>query len=140
VGPGPSPIVAKFINGVKVGQQVLPEGKDGRWSLSARTDAPYALLFADNDVDLQQGYVASVQLRKGRLPDVSVAAMGGPSAGRIPGAACIQAAAGQLVIHWSGKTLQAADDPAGPWSAVAGASEPYPVPTPLGAHRFYRSR
>jgi hypothetical protein len=140
VGPGPHPVVAKFIDGVKVGQQVLPEGKDGRWSLSARADAPYALLFADNDVDVQKGYVSSIQLRQGRLPDAAIVAMGGPSAGRIPGAACAQLAAGRVVIRWSGSLLESSDNPAGPWTTVAGAAQPYSVPTPLGPNRFYRSR
>jgi hypothetical protein len=36
--------------------------------------------------------------------------------------------------------LEQADDPAGPWNTISGATKPYQVPTPLGAQKFYRSR
>ena len=66
--------------------------------------------------------------------------MGGPAANKIPGAACAQLNNGRPTIRWSGTTLEGADDVNGPWSAVIGATKPYPVPTPLVAKRFYRSR
>lgn len=140
VGPGPNPIVAKFINGVKVGQQVLSEGRDGRWSLSASPDAPWALLFADNDVDAQQGYVNSIQLRAGRLSDAAIAAMGGPKASKIPGAACAVVVGENVVIRWSGTVLESANEVTGTWSQVVGAGKPYQVPTPLAGRKFYRAR
>jgi hypothetical protein len=139
-GPGPNPIVTKFINGVKVGQHALAEGRDGRWSLSANPDAPFALLFADNDVDEQAGYVSSVQLRAGRLSDASIAAMGGPQATKIPGAVCAQTSGSTITIRWSGSVLEGADQITGPWNPVPGAAKPYSVPTPLGSRKFYRSR
>jgi len=85
-GPGPAPIVAKFINGVKVGEQVLDAGTDGRWSLYPATDpsTPYALLFADNDGDNAMTYVNSVQFWSGRLSDAAIAALGAPTAGGLP--------------------------------------------------------
>src|SRR5262249_52398005 len=138
-GPGPNPIVAKFINGTKVGQQVLSEGRDGRWSLSASPAAPYALLFADNDLDLQAGYANSIQLRSGRLSDAAIAALGGPSANKIPGAVSARIEGGKVVIRWSGATLEGAADLAGPWTPIAGATKPFTVPTPLGAMKYYRS-
>jgi hypothetical protein len=140
VGPGPNPIVAKFIDGVKVGQHVLPEGRDGRWSLPANPSAPWALLFADNDIDLQAGYVSSIQLRVGRLSDTAIAAMGKPQATKIPGAVCAQRTGGDITIRWSGSILEAADELSGPWSPVENASNPFHPPTPPGQRKFYRSR
>jgi hypothetical protein len=85
-GPGPSPIVAKFINGVKVGEQILGDGRDGRWSLNTVTNAdwPYALLFADNDTDNSLMYLNSVQFYSGRLSDATIAAMGAPASDSLP--------------------------------------------------------
>jgi hypothetical protein len=84
-GPGPSPIVAKFIDGVKVGEQTLGEGRDGRWSLYGAAATPnFALLFADNDGDNALMYVNSVQFRNGRVSDADLAALGGASAAGIP--------------------------------------------------------
>jgi hypothetical protein len=139
-GPGPNPVVAKFIDGVKVGQQVLPTGRDGRWSLSTRAEAAFALLFGGLANESQQAYVSSVQFRSGRLSDAAIAAMGGPSAGKIPGAACAKTDAGNPVIHWSGGELLQADSPAGPWTPITGAAKPYSVPLPLGGMKFFRSR
>src|SRR6185503_9909378 len=102
-GPGPHPIMAKYINGGKVGQQVLTEGVDGRWSMFAAEDAntPWALLFADDNTEGRPGFVSSIQIRKGRLSDVEIARLGGPSPGKIPGAIRIDRGENQLVINWS---------------------------------------
>jgi hypothetical protein len=139
-GPGPNPIVTKFINGTKVGQHALGEGRDGRWSLSANPITPWALLFADDDLDAQPGYVSSIQLRSGRLSDAAIAAMGAPQATKIPGAICAQVTGGVISIRWSGSVLEAADDLDGQWDPVLNAAKPYEVPTPLGARKFYRSK
>jgi hypothetical protein len=139
-GPGPNPVVAKFIDGVKVGQQVLPAGRDSRWSLSTRPDAPFALLFAGLATEVQEGYVSSVQFRSGRLSDAAIAAMGGPSSGKIPGAVCALSVSGVPEIRWSGSELLRADSINGPWTPIVGAAKPYPVPSPLGGMKFYRSR
>jgi hypothetical protein len=125
---------------VKVGQQVLPAGRDGRWSLSTRPDAPFALLFAGQANEAQEGYVSSVQVRSGRLSDAAIVAMGGPSAGKIPGAACAMTDAGNPVIGWSGGELLQADFINGPWTPIPGAPRPYHVPPPLGGMKFFRSR
>jgi hypothetical protein len=139
-GPGPNPVVAKFINGVKVGQHALAEGRDGRWSLSTDPASAFALLLGDNDVDAQAGYVSSVQLRSGRLSDAAIAAMGGPQATKIPGAICTRVTGGTITIPWSGRILEEATNITGPWSTVTGAAKPYEVPTPLAGRKFYRSR
>ena len=137
-GPGPHPVVAKFIDGVKVGQQVLPAGVDGRWSLSADPATPYALLFGGLADESQEAFVSSVQLRAGRLSDAAIAAMGGPTPGKIPGAVAIKREGANTVLRWSGGTLSQAPSPGGPWTPVADAAKPFTVP-PAGGTRFYRS-
>jgi hypothetical protein len=134
--------MAKFINGVKVGQQVLTEGLDGRWSLKPSTDAntPWALLFADDTFDVQPGYASSIQIRNGRLADAQIAALGGPSAKKIPGAVRTVTENGQLKIEWSGGVpLQSADNITGPWADVVGATSPYPVSV-NAQKKFYRPK
>ena len=80
------PVVAKFINGEKVGEQTLSAGKDGRWSLFPSTDAntPYALLFADEDGEDALAYVNSIQFWSGRLSDATLVALGTPTAEGLP--------------------------------------------------------
>ena len=79
------PVVAKFINGEKVGEQTLSAGKDGRWSLFPSTDAntPYALLFADEDGEDALAYVNSIQFWSGRLSDATLVALGNSHSRRI---------------------------------------------------------
>ena len=142
-GPGPHPIMAKFINGVKVGQQVLAEGLDARWSLFPADDpaSNWALLFADDNTEARRGYVSSIQIRNGRLADAQIARLGGPSAKKIPGAIRLLNNGGPLVIEWSGGVpLQSADQVTGPWSDIAGATSPYSVPMPLTQKKFYRPK
>lgn len=137
------PIMAKFINGVKVGQQVLSEGRDGRWSLAPSTDAttPWALLFADdNNVEVQPGYVSSIQIRNDRLSDELIRRMGGPSRFKIPGCIKITRGANALTIAWTGGVgLESATNLNGPWTDVAGATSPHTVNGPTG-QRFYRPK
>lgn len=137
-GPGPHPVVAKFIDGVKVGQQVLTAGVDGRWSLSTDPFTPYALLFGGLADESQEAFVSSVQLRAGRLSDAAIAAMGGPTPGKIPGAVGIKRDGPSAVLRWSGSTLLQAPSPTGPWTPVDGAAKPFTIPAAGGA-RFYRS-
>jgi hypothetical protein len=136
--------MAKYIDGVKVGQQVLTEGLDDRWSLFPTDDpaTPWALLFADDDVDARAGYVSSIQIRKGRLSDVEIARLGGPSAKKIPGAIRTSREFGVLQIYWSGGVpLQWADQVTGPWDNVPDSpTSPYTVPTPLASKKFYRPK
>jgi len=135
-GPGQAPVLTKFIDGVKVGNQTGGlSGTDGRFSLD-----PSALLFADNDGDAAEAYVSSVQVSNGRRPDAFLEALGGPSAAKIPGVIKASLEGGQVVIRWTGGvSLESADSPAGPWSIVTGAASPYTVTSP-GAAKFYRPR
>jgi hypothetical protein len=133
--------MAKFIDGVKVGQQVLTEGRDGRWSLAPSTHVttPYGLLFADDNVDVQPGYVSSIQIRSDRLSDELIRRMGGPSRFKIPGCITITREGNQVKISWTGGVpLQSADEIAGPWSDVPNATSPITVNAP--GKRFYRPR
>lgn len=132
-GPG-APVLTKFIDGVKVGNQTTGlSGKDGRFSLDA-----YALLFADDTGDTAETYVSSVQFSNGRRPDAFIAALGGPSAAKIPGAIKATVEGGSTIIRWTGGVpLQSADSLAGPWSTVAGATSPYSPPAG-GTAKYYR--
>jgi hypothetical protein len=136
------PIMAKFINGVKVGQQVLSEGRDGRWSLAPSTDAtaPWALLFADDTTEVQIGYVSSIQIRNDRLSDELIRRMGGPSRFKIPGCVNITRGVNAVTISWTGGVgLESATNLNGPWTDVAGATSPLTVNGPTG-QRFYRPK
>jgi hypothetical protein len=136
-GPGLNPVVEKFVDGVKVGEQTAGlDGRDGRFSLSP----VLALLFAEDNGYNNDTYVSSVQFRNNRLSDVALAALGGPDASKIPGALCVSISGGNVVVNWSGTVLQSADNVTGPWTTIAGAAKPYQVPTPLGAMKFYRAQ
>ena len=136
-GTATTPVIAKFIDGVKVGNQTvgLDVGLDGRWSLG-----PYALLFADNDGDVAETYVSSVQFSNGRRADGFIEALGGPSALKIPGAIKAGVTNGALTIMWTGGVpLQGADVITGPWTTVAGTAGQYTyTPSPLSTAKFYR--
>jgi hypothetical protein len=151
-GPGPAPVVAKFIDGVKVGEQTLGAGKDGRWALYPAAGTPdFALLFADNDGDNALMYANSVQFRNGRLSDADIAALGGASAAGIPLPATgspvltIAKSASNVVISWDAKytgfTLEEASVvKGGSWTAVPGVTG-NSATVPIGAeNRFYRLR
>jgi hypothetical protein len=133
-GPGQAPVLTKFIDGVKVGNQTTGlSGRDGRFALD-----PMALLFADQDGDVAEGYVSSIQFSNGRRPDAYLAALGGPSAAKIPGAIKAAKSGANIVITWSGGVpLESAPSLTGPWSIVGGATSPYTAPA--GA-RYYRPK
>jgi hypothetical protein len=105
---------------------------DMRWSLG-----PTALLFADNDNEVNQVYVSSIQIRDGRMSDASIAALGGATAHKIPGFIKAAAAGNNVIIDWTGNVLETASNVAGPWSEVQGASHPYSAVTAPGS-RFFR--
>jgi hypothetical protein len=134
-GPGPAPILTKFIDGLKVGQQTAGlDVADGRFSLD-----PFLLLFADESGDTREAFVSSVQFSNGRRADAFLAALGSPTATKIPG--CIRATleSGNIVIRWTGSVnLEGADDITGPWSTVA-TSSPYTVTGPE-LKKFYRPK
>jgi hypothetical protein len=130
------PVLTKFIDGVKVGNQTAGlSAVDSRFSLD-----PSALVFADNDGDVAEAFVSSIQFSNARRPDAFIEALGGPSPLKIPGIIRATVANGQVVIHWSGGVaLQSADSPAGPWPTVSGtAGQSSYAPSPLGPAKFYR--
>jgi hypothetical protein len=141
-GPGLHPVVEKFIDGVKVGEQTVGLGVqtlDGRFSLNPLI----TLLFAEDNGYNNDAYVSSVQFRPGRLSDAAIEAMGGPTADKIPGPVrpmSVSLQGGTVFIHWSGNTLLSADDIMGPWTPVIGAAKPYEVPVPLDEKKFYRAQ
>lgn len=139
------PELGKYIDGTNVmsgvavqglhDAQILGYGVDLRWSLG-----PTALLLADgDDGEVQPVYISSVQVRNGRMTDASVAAMGAPTANKIPG--CIHAtrSGSSVVIDWTGNVLESASNPAGAWSEVIGAAHPHTVTSPSGS-QFFRVR
>jgi len=134
-GPG-APVLTKFTDGDKVGNQTVGlSGVDGRFSLD-----PYALLFADNDGDVAEAYVSSVQFSNGRRPDAYIKALGGPNPLKIPGIIKASVINGAVTIVWSGGVaLESADSPNGTWSIVPGTAGQYTfTPSPLSAAKFYR--
>jgi hypothetical protein len=132
------PVLTKFIDGVKVGNQTLSDGIDGRWSLD-----PTALLFASVGAEADvapEAYVSSVQFSNGRRPDAFIEALGGPNALKIPGTIRADLIGGQVVIRWSGGVpLQSADSLTGTWTTVSGtAGQVSYTPSPPGPAKFYR--
>ena len=130
------PVLTKFIDGVKVGNQTSGlSDVDGRFALD-----PYALVFADNDGDVAEAFVSSIQFSNGRRPDAFIEALGGPGPLKIPGVIRADMIGGHVVIRWSGGVaLQSADSLAGPWTAVSGTAGQYSyTPSPLGQNKFYR--
>jgi hypothetical protein len=134
-GPGQAPVLTKFIDGVKVGNQTGGlSNRDGRFALD-----PYALLFADQDGDVAEGFVSSIQFSDGRRPDAYLAALGGPSAAKIPGVIKASKSGANVVITWTGGVpLESAPSVTGPWTIVNGATSPYP--TPATGTTFYRPK
>ena len=134
-GPG-SPVLTKFIDGVKVGNQTGGlSGMDGRFALDTS-----ALVFADNDGDVAEAYVSSIQFSNGRRPDAFLEALGGPSPLKIPGIIKATVSGGQVVINWSGGVaLQSADSPTGPWTTVSNTvGKSSYTPSALDQNKFYR--
>jgi len=109
-------------------------GVDLRWSLGTT-----ALLLADEDGEVQPVYVSSVQVREGRMTDAAIAALGTPTANKIPGALRARRSGGDIVIDWTGTTLESAPTVTGAWSVVSGAAHPHVVTAP-SQNRFFRVR
>ncbi|MCY2924855.1 MAG: hypothetical protein NT031_05355, partial [Planctomycetota bacterium] len=109
---------------------------DLRWSLR-----PMALLLADggDDGEVQPVYVSSVQVRNGRMTDAAIAALGAPTANKIPGAIQATRSGSSVVIDWTGTVLESATNVTGVWSEVTGAAHPHVVTSPTG-NQFFRVR
>ncbi|MCI0744035.1 MAG: hypothetical protein L0Y58_01395, partial [Verrucomicrobia subdivision 3 bacterium] len=72
----PSPTIAKYIDGVKVGESTLDAGVDSRWAIS-----PFdAVLFNDDNGETEVGYINSLQIRDEIMSDAVIAALGGATA------------------------------------------------------------
>jgi YVTN family beta-propeller protein len=102
----PGEQLAKYVNGVRVGEQSLSGGLDGRYALG-----PTALLFTaglSGGGFTRPGLVNSIQFVNGWLPPEAIAALGGPTAeGLPPGNAVIQFAsitpnAASVTLNWTG--------------------------------------
>ncbi len=100
----------KYIDGTLVGTQDVG-ALDGRWSLfPASSDVP-VLLFADENDENIEAYVSSVQIRDGAMTDAEIAALGGVSAGNIPGHSSVSGqwdfeSFGQPLAATTGQALQ----------------------------------
>ncbi len=131
-----SPAVAKWIDGVKVGYQTgLSGGRDGRFSLD-----PMALLFGDEDGDQAETFVSSVQFWNGKLPDPLLAAMGTPTADKLPGAIVARRVpTGVEIYRTGGLGVEEASSVNGPWTEVVGAANPLVVPA-TGGPKYYRPK
>ncbi|HEX5223345.1 MAG TPA: LamG-like jellyroll fold domain-containing protein [Verrucomicrobiae bacterium] len=116
------------------GDPLVGGGVDLRWSLKST-----ALLLADQDGDLLPMYISSVQIRNGRMTDASIAAMGTPTANKIPGSIKAAKSGNSIVISWTGNVLESASSPTGPWTHLSGAAHPHVVATPTG-NQFFRVR
>ncbi len=79
--------LAKYVNGVKVAEQSLSGGVDGRYALG-----PTALLFTTGITGggfTRPGFASSIQFVNGWMSPEAIAALGGPGAGKLPpGNAC----------------------------------------------------
>jgi hypothetical protein len=73
---------AKYVDGVKQDDWTAGHALDN----DRRSLAPTAILFADGDGDNERRrmWVSSIQIRSGQLSDAEMAALGGPSASKIP--------------------------------------------------------
>lgn len=106
-------------------------GVDLRWSLN-----PTAQLLGDNDGEVKEVYVSSVQIRNGRMSDADIAALGAPTARKIPGFIRATRSAGNIVIEWTGLVLETAPSVTGPWSVVPAATHPHTVLAPAESGFF----
>lgn len=129
------PAVAKFIDGVKVGYQTLGAGTDGRWSLD-----PSALTFSDEDGETSTAFVSSIQFRNGKLPDAAIAALGAPTACKIPDGISTVRQANEVVIHATVCLgIEGAPAVEGLWTEVTAATDPYVTPA-SGPMKFFRPK
>lgn len=86
------PQAVKYIDGVKVGQETLPDILDGRWALGTAQ----ALLFTDNGGAFALAYVNSIQVHDAVLAPGYVAALGAPAGDAIPASVVPIAVVGEV--------------------------------------------
>jgi hypothetical protein len=134
VGAAPfGPHVAQYLSAATT--VAAGGGVDLRWSLN-----PTAQLLADEDNEVKEVYVSSVQIRDGRMSDAAIAAMGAPTAAKIPGLIKATKSGSNIVIDWTGTVLESAPSITGPWTVVPGAAHPHTIPLPAGNLFFKAAR
>lgn len=135
-----------YTNGVPVGSQSLPGGVDGQYALG-----PAAQLFTSGLMGkTQAGFVSSLQFVNGWMPPADIAALGGPSVGKLPpGNAVIQITnlslnASQLTLQWQGpggqfQVQNTSNLAAAAWQSLGTLSSNTSLTTAAaGAANFYR--
>jgi autotransporter-associated beta strand protein/YVTN family beta-propeller protein len=133
--------LSKYVNGVLVGSQSLLGGVDGQYSLG-----PAAQLFTTGlgGGFTQPGFVSSIQFVNGWLPPPAIAALGGPSAAKLPpGNAAIRVTnitqnSSLINLGWTGPDgqfqVQSVSNLTGPgWQAITGLSSNHSVSVPMNA-------
>lgn len=147
-----SPVISKFIDGVKFEDQYLIAPQlDGRFALGKTLR-----LFADENNQVNTLYVNSIQVLAGKLIDDEIASLGGPSAGGIPHSAVatpptsspalgVRWVGASLVISWptdvTGFSLESSDNPASStWTPVSGVSNNSATVLVDTKARFFRLR
>ena len=140
--------LSKYVNGVRVAEQSLSGGIDGRFALG-----PSALLFtagASGGGFTQPGFVSSIQFVNGRMAPEAIAALGGPDADKLPpGNAAVRVTnitANSTLINlgWTGPDgqfqVQTAANLSHPdWQAVSGLSSNRSLSVQMsGAADYYR--
>jgi autotransporter-associated beta strand protein/YVTN family beta-propeller protein len=140
--------LSKYANGVKVAEQTLSGGVDGRYALGLS-----ALLFTagiSGGGFTQPGFVSSIQFVNGWLPPEAIAALGGPSAGKLPpGNAAVQVTnitlnSSQINLGWTGPEalfqVQTAANIGHPdWQTISDASSNRSLSVPTsGTKDFFR--
>jgi hypothetical protein len=146
------PVVTKFVDGIKQDDWTANQSLDNpRRSLSTT-----AILFGDGDQDeRREMFVSSVQIRSGKLSDVEMVALGGPSPDGIP--VVIGAAApaptrpvikltrntdGSVTLSWTGSEPYVLESKASlsdaAWAPVSGVANNSVTLTATSASAFYR--
>ncbi len=140
-GTATTPVLAKFVDGVKISDELLPTWPAAWDDYQFPITGPSGSIFRDGWGDSSETYVSSVQFSNGRRPDGFIEALGGPNALKIPGV--INASLngdGSVTVTWTGGVpLESAPTSTGPWTTVAGTSghSTY-TSSPSGTAQFYQ--
>ena len=138
--------LSKYVNGVKVGNQSLSGGVDGRYALG-----PAALLFTSGNPGFSQpGFVNSIQFVNGWMSPAAIAALGIPTAdGLPPGDAVLKIEslsqnASMLDLTWTGpdgegQLQESTNIAVSAWQDVSGLGTNRTVSVPIAGEKgFYR--
>jgi hypothetical protein len=141
-----TPVVTKYLDGVKHSDWTLGQGLDGR-----RAMPEFSVLFGDNGDERIAAYVNSIQVRSVKLSDAELEFLGGPTAAGIPVVIPMAALPVLTVVRsetgvdvsWPGEVtgfvLESTADLSDPvWTTVPGvADNSVTVPVEAG-NRFFR--